>query len=123
MLLALGEGGGELDEMYEFARDKARLDFVSLTDHSEDITEDIWRQMQEKAAEYNSPGRFVTFLGYEWSVSLRGPGEHRNAYYLEDSMPVFRQDKINTPGMLFEALNKRGIEALVIPHHSPLVVA
>jgi len=65
--------GGELDEMYEFARDKARLDFVSLTDHSGDITEDIWRQMQEKASEYNSPGRFVTFLGYEWSVSQRGP--------------------------------------------------
>ena len=51
------------------------------------------------------------------------PGEHRNVYYLEDSMPVFRQDKINTPSMLFEALSKRGIEALVIPHHSPLAVA
>ena len=50
---------------YSYARNQGFLDFCALTDH-DTFTPDIWETMTRVAAETYEPGRFTTFLGYEW---------------------------------------------------------
>jgi len=115
--------GGSLDGIYCFVRDEAKLDFIAVTDHDR-MSDKDWVEERVKAKEYNSPGRFVTFLAYEWSSQLPYGGiEDRNIYYLDDDMPIFRGSdwRTNNARRLFSVLEKEGIEAIVIPHHSPKV--
>ena len=51
---------------YSYARNQGFLDFCALTDH-DTFTPDIWEEMTRVAAETYEPGKFTTFLGYEWS--------------------------------------------------------
>jgi hypothetical protein len=50
---------------YRYGRNQGFLDFCALTDH-DTFTPDIWEKMTRIAAETYEPGRFTTFLGYEW---------------------------------------------------------
>lgn len=82
----------------------------------------IWQDIQGAANEYNSPGTFTTFVGFEYSPTLESAGMlHRNV--------IFRSDDV--PGNVFSALdglaedllrwlqqNCRGnCQALSIPHN------
>ncbi|RLE73607.1 MAG: hypothetical protein DRJ44_08785, partial [Thermoprotei archaeon] len=58
-------GGESVDLFYEYARDKARLDFAALTDHDFQLSDEDWKLVRKKAWEWYSPGRFVTFSAYE----------------------------------------------------------
>lgn len=61
---------GSPNKYYEYARDVAKLDFAALTDHDCPrglINPKKWKEVQQVAKKYNSPGKFVTFIGYEWS--------------------------------------------------------
>lgn len=71
-----------------------------------------WRLVQEAVAEANQPGKFVTFLGYEWHGDRRRYGDH-NVYYLRDYEPL---DCSGTLPELYESLSEA--EAVVIPHHT-----
>ena len=51
---------------YRYGRDRGFLDFCALTDH-DTFTPDIWEYVIKATAEAYQPGRFTTFLGYEWS--------------------------------------------------------
>jgi len=71
-----------------------------------------WKLIQEAVAKFNKPGKFVTFLGYEWHGNRRRYGDH-NVYYLND---YERLDCSETLPELYE--NLRETEAIVIPHHT-----
>jgi len=71
-----------------------------------------WKLIQEVVAEANSPGEFVTFLGYEWHGNRRKYGDH-NVYYLKDYEPL---DCSETLPELYANLRKT--EAIAIPHHT-----
>ena len=51
---------------YRYGRDQGFLDFCALTDH-DTFTPDVWEYVIKATAEAYEPGRFTTFLGYEWS--------------------------------------------------------
>lgn len=55
------------NDLFAIDRDLNRLDFVALTDHGYNIDYPIWRYMQELVSQYFDPGKFVTFLGEEWT--------------------------------------------------------
>ena len=115
----MSDGLGTPRDNYAFARDVARLDFCALSDHDiwpHHFTEGDWRALCAAARECNQPGRFVTFLGYEWDASRYGYG-HMNVYYLNDGQPVFTSEDphSNTPEKLFACLRDKN--ALVIVHH------
>ena len=114
-----------VDIFYDFAKNKAKLDFAVLTDHDYDLSDELWDFVCKKAEEWYSPGSFVTLPAYEWTSYAYG---HRNVYYLNPA-PIFRcveyghspyREKGYSPRDLWEFLRKRGIKAITIPHHPSL---
>lgn len=71
-----------------------------------------WKKVQQCVAEWNKPGKFVTFLGYEWHDNRRKYGDH-NVFYLNDFQPL---DYSNTLPQLYENLKKN--TGIAIPHHT-----
>lgn len=126
---AISYGYGSLERAMLLGRD--HLDFCSVVGHAtwHDIPTDRerhgfvidyhkegfarlarnWKTMQATVARYNEPGRFVTFLGYEWHS--RAYGDH-NVYYLEDDGEIVARDSLEE---LEAAL--QGREHAIHPHH------
>ncbi|HLZ73639.1 DUF3604 domain-containing protein [Phenylobacterium sp.] len=86
---------------------------------------DGWN-VEMKAANANyQPGKFTTFVAYEWTAS---PGQgihmHRNVIFNSDHAPnPFTSVDSNHPEDLWkylEAVRKQGIDVLAIPHNSNL---
>ncbi len=82
---------GEIDEILHYARDKAGLDFCVVTDNDFmylPMSSSAWAIDQHYSEEFNAPGKFVVFSGYEWSA--RNPINHRSIIYMTSDQPIFR---------------------------------
>jgi hypothetical protein len=82
---------GSLDEYFSFARDVGGVDFAAWQGNDFQVTRELWNRVTEKVKEYHEPGRFVTFLGYEWSGLTPAGGDH-NVYFLEDEGELHRSN-------------------------------
>jgi hypothetical protein len=82
-------GTGTLDEYFTFGRDKAFLDFIGWQGNDFQITDSLWADVKEHVKRYHAPGRFVTYLGYEWSGLSPAGGDH-NIHFLGDDAPLHR---------------------------------
>src|SRR5262249_22254820 len=60
-------GTKTVDEYFAFARDQARVDFAGHQGNCFQITAETWARIRAAVRRHHAPGRFVTFLGYEWS--------------------------------------------------------
>ena len=70
------DGAGLPKDAYAFARDRARLDFFAVTDHSPLLTFDEYQDVIAQAEQANQPGRFAALWGFE----ATGPQGHINFY-------------------------------------------
>lgn len=72
----LSDGEGSAMQAYNYARLAGRLDFFALTDHGELLSvwpwERKWKTLKRAANLTNSPGRFVSLWGFEWSSPIYG---------------------------------------------------
>jgi hypothetical protein len=111
------EGQGAAEQFFQYARDDARLDFVSLTDHDTSMDDNEWRTLREATTRYTRQGEFVAFLGYEWSASRELGGHHNVFFRTPDRKRVPRQE---APVLadLYPRLNRENgaRDVLVIPH-------
>ena len=82
-------GTGTLDEYFSFARDVAAMDFAGWQGNDFQVTGELWREVKEATRRLHEPGRFVTFLGYEWSGLTPAGGDH-NIYFLGDDGELHR---------------------------------
>jgi len=112
--------GGDPDDLYD-KLEKAGLDFAAIVDHEGHMKDEDWERLKEVTNRHNKPGKFVTFLGYEWSTRVKGLTEDRNVYYLGDDGPLLRgsDGRSDRAGKLFGFFRREGIEAIVIPHPHP----
>lgn len=55
---------------HDYARDIAKLDVFSLTDHLEHVDDTEWLDMREAAFKANEDGRFVAIPGLEWTKKI-----------------------------------------------------
>jgi len=55
-----------------FARNEARLDYVTHSEHDIWLDDGEWKILQDNVEKFSQDGRFVAFLGYEWSVNNTG---------------------------------------------------
>ena len=85
-------GTGSVPEYLSFVRDVAALDFTGWQGNDFQVTVELWAHVKDLIKEYHDPGRFVTFLGYEWSGLTPAGGDH-NIYYLGDDEPIHRSDQ------------------------------
>jgi len=103
---------GTPEENYE--RYSSENDFICLTDHSETMSEDAFREALNTADRFNVPGKFSALYGYEWTSPLFG---HKNVYGLDKDIPFLRTNSSDgdSPNKLFDKLG--AYNALVISHH------
>jgi hypothetical protein len=128
------DGRGTPEETYDFGKRISALDFCAVTDH-DIVTEDwMWSRIKDAAKRFYEPGRYVTFLAYEWSGATDVGGDH-NVYTTDADMPLFRSSWVfnyenlrmyhgPNPGAnhvedLFRQLDKiyRDENVMAIPHY------
>jgi len=82
-------GTGTIDEYFRYARDSAHVDATCWQGNDFQVTPRTWGEVCAKTREYDRPGSFVTFLGYEWSGPTPLGGDH-NIMFLKDDQPICR---------------------------------
>ncbi len=89
------------------------------------ITKSAWREIIDAAEEFNDPGRFTTFVAYEYTSSSDDSGNlHRNVVFKDSrrlpAVPFSRFHSQNPEGLWdwMDGLRAAGIESLAIPHNS-----
>ena len=89
----------------------------------------IWQDVAQTADEYNRPGRFTAFTGYEWTAMIEGNNLHRVVIYKDGAdkagrMPPFSGQDSLDPRDLWQALADyeavTGGEVLAIAHNGNL---
>lgn len=80
-----------------------------------------WTRSVEFANRNYRPGRFTTFVAYEWTSAADGANLHRNVIFRGDATPApFTAWDSRHPEALWDwldAIRRQGFEALAIPHN------
>lgn len=89
------------------------------------IIKRAWLDTIDAADQHNDPGRFTTFVAYEYTSSSNDRGNlHRNVIFKDSeklpAVPFSRFNSQNPEGLWdwMDGLRERGIESLAIPHNS-----
>jgi hypothetical protein len=86
--------------------------------------EDSWARVVATANQHYRPGKFTTFIGYEWSSQDAGRNLHRNVIFGGAAAPLpFSSMDSRRPEDLWrylDAARAGGFEVLAIPHNSNL---
>ncbi len=118
-------GDQSLDESYQNLRDLARHDFVCITDHGYNINPYLWNYNAKMARVNDDPGRFVAFLGQEWTSSFEETSHehahgffgHRNLILSDLYFPTWWNARNRqTPSEVWEDLRKMNADFVHIPH-------
>ena len=111
----LSEAEGYTDEVYRWAIEDRRLDFVSVVPQAHGwLDNETWTVAKYMNERYLREGQFVPFLGFEWQHS--GYGD-KVVHYLGGGQPYLpvNDRRYSSPAKLYAAL--RASDALVISHH------
>ncbi|MEQ8692396.1 MAG: DUF3604 domain-containing protein, partial [Pseudomonadales bacterium] len=88
------------------------------------VARSAWQEVIEAAEQHNEPGRFTTFIAYEYTTS--GPASenlHRNVIFSGSQVPVqpfTRLDSLNPEDMWawMDQQRELGMDAIAVPHNS-----
>ncbi len=133
-----GHAYGEIEDLYLYARDEARLDFVAHVEHYtaagelwlnpwwrrrypecrtvEAYIERSWEERLRELRRFDEPGRFVPLLAFEWA-HVTG---HLNGYFPTVEGPCVYPTSFRDPAMTPDYLKGllEGHEWMAIPHHT-----
>ncbi len=86
-----------------------------------DAANSAWGREIAIANRNNEPGKFTTFIAYEWTSMQNGANLHRNVIFKGDTAPspFTSQDSINPEDLWkwLQKIRKDGYEAIAIPHN------
>lgn len=124
---------------YGYGRDVGYLDFCALTDH-DTFSHEVWQGMMDSAENANEPGRFTTFLGYEWAGELSQsicvlfknavggyyPGSETVSHYPQDLIDLIKNEDamiirhdMPLPGERWQQLDPSGQLERLVEIYSP----
>lgn len=82
---------------------------------------DAWERTVKAANDFYTPGKFTTFIAYEWSALTDGKNLHRNVIFNSARVPPpFDAGQSQRPEDLWtylESARKQGTDVLAIPHN------
>ena len=85
---------------------------------------DTWEHMVASANRHYEPGKFTTFIAYEWTSTPGGQNMHRNVIFKGDTAPLpfsrFDSERPEDLWAWLDRIREEGHEALAIPHNSNL---
>lgn len=82
-------GTSSIDSYFNFAKNYAFVDIVGHQGNDFQISNNLWKKINQISSSYNKTGEFVTFPGYEWSGNTSKGGD-RNIYYLDENQKIHR---------------------------------
>ena len=104
-----------LQQVYAFGRKNRLPEAVRR------LSTSAWTREIEFANRNYEPGKFTTFIAYEWSATPYGANLHRNVIFRGSSAPYpFTSLDSRDPEDLWDwldAIREQGFEALAIPHN------
>lgn len=117
----------QLKSMPNLGLDAAVLGDESQSAVPEAVRQSIWNKVGEVADQFNEPGRFTAFIGYEWTSMPGGNNLHRNVLFRDSAdktsqtLPFSSIDG-GDPEQLWEFLagyeKATGGQVMAIPHNS-----
>lgn len=116
------EGIGTPDRLMTWARDDAGLDFVTHSEHDIWMDDFEWKTLKEKVEEYSEEGKFIGFLGYEWTVRKWQGGHHNILFRTSKGRERIPAQTHGTLSQLYQGLRETNDleDVVVIPHaHQP----
>ncbi|MEZ4521869.1 MAG: DUF3604 domain-containing protein [Thermomicrobiales bacterium] len=118
-------GTGTIPGFFKYARDIAGIQVAAHQGNDFQITPELWDELCERVEEYNDPGHFVTFHGYEWSGNTTAGGDH-NVYLKEPRTPQRSshtqiedkrdEDEDRYPITRLHESNRDRDDMLIVPH-------
>ena len=98
---------------------------LALKSFDYDVHKSAWADVANAAEEFNDPGKFTTFIGYEFTTStdVEGGNLHRNVIFNSSNAPIrpwTRIDSINPEDLWtwMDNLRDKGVDSLAMPHNS-----
>ena len=91
---------------------------------SDEVNGSAWSEIIAAAERHNDPGRFTTFIGYEYTSSTDERGNlHRNVIFSGSEAPDLPFSRLDSrdPEDLWDWMDdarSRGMDAIAIPHNS-----
>ena len=111
------EGIGTAERFMRWARDDARLDYVSHSEHDIWTDDAEWNVLADNAERFSSDD-FVAFLGYEWTVGNFQGGHHNVLFRTAADRRRAPAPFYATLSALYQGLRAghRTEDVVVIPH-------
>ncbi|NWG45703.1 MAG: DUF3604 domain-containing protein [Alphaproteobacteria bacterium] len=112
------EGNGTPEGYYAFARDDARLDFAMLSEHDIWMDDGEWEAMRKASAAFNEEGRFIAYLGWEWTQDPAFGGHHNVMFRTREGRARVPVQEAPTLLPLYERLKAENDpdDVIIIPH-------
>ena len=116
------EGIGTAERFMEWAKEDAKLDYVSHSEHDIWMDDHEWEVLKNVVKDYSEDGKFVAFLGYEWTIQNFQGGHHNVLFRTTEGRERVPAQTHGTLSRLYQGLREKheSRDVVVIPHaHQP----
>jgi hypothetical protein len=103
-----------------YARDSVMLDFVCVTDHSENLDQWEWDSVQIYNNMYYQPGEFVTFHGWEYTktgLNFVPGGGHKHVLFGDNNVPPVAVGSDSIVNLTDYSAFLAPYNCITVPHH------